>query len=203
MPESRVYAPVGAGRRVRPRDHRRARLRPRGRQRAAVRAQLRGRCRRSRFPTPYREVSGKRALVMERFVGERIDQFVADRRLEHRARRRATRAARDRQDDLRATASSTPIRTPATSSCSARPTTPVIGLIDLGLVGRLSEELRDKAIAPDARGATNDADGARRRAARDGQAARPRRRDARSAPRSRRSPRSTSGARSRRSRCRR
>ena len=95
-----------------------------------------------RFPEPYKQVSGKRTLVMERFFGGRIDK-IADPEI-------AKRVARDA---LHVIAKMIFVDGffhadphPGNIIMLGPPEAPVIGLIDLGLVGRLSEELRDGAI---------------------------------------------------------
>jgi ubiquinone biosynthesis protein len=95
-----------------------------------------------RFPQPYKQVSGKRTLVMERFFGGRIDK-IADRAVAKQVARDALHViAKMIFEDGFFHADPHP----GNIIMLGRPEAPVIGLIDLGLVGRLSEELRDGAI---------------------------------------------------------
>ena len=98
-----------------------------------------------RFPTPYREASGKRTLVMERFVGEHIDDFVArDADAGPRVARAALHVvAKMIFEDGFFHADPHP----GNIIMLGTPAEPQIGLIDLGMVGRLSEDLRDRAIS--------------------------------------------------------
>ncbi len=94
------------------------------------------------FPTPYRDVSGKRALVMERFHGGRIDQLV-DPAVRKRVARNALHVIAKmifEHGFFHADPH------PGNIIMVGPDDDPAIGLIDLGLVGRLSEELRDGAI---------------------------------------------------------
>lgn len=106
-----------------------------------------------RFPQPYKEVSGKRTLVMERFFGGRIDKL-ADPEVKRRVAREALHViAKMVFEDGFFHADPHPGNIIMLGPDDA----PVIGLIDLGLVGRLSEELRDGAIRLVIAAATNDA----------------------------------------------
>jgi ubiquinone biosynthesis protein len=106
-----------------------------------------------RFPTPYRELSGKQALVMERFFGGRIDK-IDDPELGKRIARDALHViAKMVFEHGFFHADPHPGNIIMMTSAGA----PVIGLIDLGLVGRMSEELRDGAIRLLIAAATGDA----------------------------------------------
>lgn len=95
-----------------------------------------------RFPRPYKQLSGKRTLVMERFFGGRIDQ-IEDPEVRKRVARDALHViAKMVFEDGFFHADPHP----GNIIMLGPPEAPVIGLIDLGLVGRLSEELRDGAI---------------------------------------------------------
>lgn len=111
-----------------------------------------------RFPIPYREVSGKRTLVMERFHGKSLERFVADggEGTGPRIARLALRVvAKMVFEDGFFHADPHPGNIIMLGTADE----PVIGLIDLGLVGRLSEELRDKAISLVLAAATGDTPG--------------------------------------------
>ncbi len=98
-----------------------------------------------RFPTPYRQATGKRALVMERFIGSHLDDFVAagDAGTGPRVARGALAViAKMIFEDGFFHADPHPGNIIMMGTAAE----PVLGLIDLGLVGRLSEDLRDKAI---------------------------------------------------------
>lgn len=106
-----------------------------------------------RFPQPYKDASGKRTLVMERFFGGRIDR-IADAEVRKRVAREALHViAKMVFEDGFFHADPHPGNIIMLGPDDA----PVIGLIDLGLVGRLSEELRDGAIRLLIAAATNDA----------------------------------------------
>ncbi|MBX3161142.1 MAG: AarF/ABC1/UbiB kinase family protein [Deltaproteobacteria bacterium] len=111
-----------------------------------------------RFPVPYREVSGKRTLVMERFRGQHIDDFVAaggpgtGPRIAKRALRVVAKMIFE-DGFFHADPH------PGNIIMLGTPDEPVLGLIDLGLVGRLSEDMRDKAISLMLAAVTNDVDG--------------------------------------------
>ncbi len=95
-----------------------------------------------RFPEPHKHVSGKRTLVMERFFGGRIDK-IADPEIKKRVARDALHViAKMVFEDGFFHADPHPGNIIMLGPDDA----PVLGLIDLGLVGRLSEELRDGAI---------------------------------------------------------
>jgi ubiquinone biosynthesis protein len=111
-----------------------------------------------RFPTPYREASGKRTLVMERFVGHHLDEFTAaggpgtGPRI---ARRALHVVAKMIFEDGFFHADPHPGNIIMLGTAED----PVVGLIDLGLVGRLTEDTRDKAISLMLAAVTGDADG--------------------------------------------
>jgi ubiquinone biosynthesis protein len=111
-----------------------------------------------RFPTPYREASGKRTLVMERFVGQHLDEFVpaggpgTGPRI---ARRALHVVAKMIFEDGFFHADPHPGNIIMMGTAED----PVVGLIDLGLVGRLTEDTRDKAISLMLAAVTGDADG--------------------------------------------
>jgi len=111
-----------------------------------------------RFPTPYRDASGKRALVMERFVGQHLDDFVAaggpgtGPRI---ARRALGVVAKMVFEDGFFHADPHPGNIIMMGTADE----PVLGLIDLGLVGRLTEETRDHAISLMLAAVTGDAGG--------------------------------------------
>lgn len=95
-----------------------------------------------KFPEPYKHVSGKRTLVMERFFGGRIDKLT-DPELRKRVARDALHViAKMVFEDGFFHADPHPGNIIMVGPAD----NPTIGLIDLGLVGRLSEELRDGAI---------------------------------------------------------
>lgn len=99
-----------------------------------------------RFPAAFRAVSSKRALVMERFFGQHLDDFVAagDAETGPRVARRALHVvAKMIFEDGFFHADPHP----GNIIMLGTPAEPVIGLIDLGLVGRLAEGTRDKAIS--------------------------------------------------------
>lgn len=108
-----------------------------------------------RFPAPYKELSGKRVLVMERFFGGKIDKL-ADEAVKQRVAREALHViAKMVFEDGFFHADPHP----GNIIMLGDPAAPVIGLIDLGLVGRLSEDLRDGAIRLLIAAATADAEG--------------------------------------------
>ena len=99
-----------------------------------------------RFPTPYREAGSKRTLVMERFFGQHLDAFVAAGGPEtgpRVARRALAVIAKMVFEDGFFHADPHPGNIIMMGTAEE----PVLGLIDLGLVGRLTEETRDKAIS--------------------------------------------------------
>lgn len=105
-----------------------------------------------RFPEPYKHVSGKRTLVMERFFGGRIDKL-EDPQVRKKVARDALQViAKMVFEDGFFHADPHP----GNIIMLGPPEAPVIGLIDLGLVGRLSEDLRDGAIRLLIAAATND-----------------------------------------------
>jgi len=111
-----------------------------------------------RFPAPHREASGKRTLVMERFRGAHLDEFVpaGGPGTGPRVARRAL-AVVAKMIFEHGFFHADPH--PGNIIMLGTADDPVIGLIDLGLVGRLSEDLRDKAISLMLAAATNDLDG--------------------------------------------
>ncbi len=99
-----------------------------------------------RFPTPYRAASSKRTLVMERFVGQHLDDFVAAGGPDTGpliARRALHVVAKMIFEDGFFHADPHPGNIIMLGTAAE----PVLGLIDLGLVGRLGEDTRDKAIS--------------------------------------------------------
>ncbi len=105
-----------------------------------------------KFPQPYKDLSGKRTLVMERFFGGRIDK-ITDREV-------AKKVARDSLAIIAKMVFEDGFfhadPHPGNIILVGPPEAPVIGLIDLGLVGRLNEEMRDGAIRLLIAAATND-----------------------------------------------
>jgi ubiquinone biosynthesis protein len=96
-----------------------------------------------RFPAIHRAASGKRVLVMERFHGRHLDDFVAGNDAGPRVARAALQVvAKMAFEDGFFHADPHP----GNIIMLGTPEEPVLCLIDLGLVGRLSEELRDQAI---------------------------------------------------------
>ncbi len=105
------------------------------------------------FPQPFKHVSGKRTLVMERFFGGRIDK-ITDPVVAKRVAREALHViAKMVFEDGFFHADPHPGNIIMIGPAEA----PMLGLIDLGLVGRLSEELRDGAIRLLIAAATGDA----------------------------------------------
>jgi ubiquinone biosynthesis protein len=98
-----------------------------------------------RFPTIYRQASGKRVLTMERFAGVKIYEFcAADPATGETVARNALHVvARMIFEHGFFHADPHPGNIIMLGDAAA----PVIGLIDLGLVGRLPAETRDKAIS--------------------------------------------------------
>lgn len=96
-----------------------------------------------RFPYVYREASGKRVLTMERFAGAKIHDFVA---------------AHGGGDRIAINALHVVAKMifehgffhadphPGNIIIVGSAADPVVGLIDVGLVGRLSPELRDRSV---------------------------------------------------------
>lgn len=97
-----------------------------------------------RFPHVYRHASGKRVLTMERFHGEKIDAFLAAGGDGPEVARRALRVVA-RMIFEHGFFHADPH--PGNILLLGSRTDPVIGLIDLGLVGQLSPAMRDKAVA--------------------------------------------------------
>jgi ubiquinone biosynthesis protein len=96
-----------------------------------------------RFPTPHRHASAKRALVMERFRGQHLDDFTRGNQSGKAIARNALHVvAKMAFEDGFFHADPHP----GNIIMLGTPEAPVIGLIDLGLVGRLNSELRDKMI---------------------------------------------------------
>jgi ubiquinone biosynthesis protein len=100
-----------------------------------------------RFPHPYRHASGKRMLVMERFVGSKIYEFCGGRPGEGAGPRVARNALHVVAKMIFEDGFFHADPHPGNIIMLGSPDDPVIGLIDLGLVGRLSPEVRDKAIS--------------------------------------------------------
>jgi len=98
----------------------------------------------ARFPLTYATASGKRALVMERFVGKHLDRFIADHpEAGPRIARNALKVvAKMIFEDGFFHADPHP----GNIIMLGEAATAQIGLIDLGMVGRLSEETRDAAV---------------------------------------------------------
>jgi len=95
------------------------------------------------FPTIYRVASGKRVLTMERFRGSKIYEFAEDKQAAERVAKNALHVVAKmifEHGFFHADPH------PGNIIMLGEPDSPVIGMIDLGLVGRLSPELRDKAI---------------------------------------------------------
>jgi ubiquinone biosynthesis protein len=111
-----------------------------------------------RFPAPHREASGKRTLVMERFHGASLDKFVAAGG-EGTGPRIAKQALRVVAKMVFEDGFFHADPHPGNIIMLGTPEEPVIGLIDLGLVGRLSEDMRDKAIGLVLAAATGDTAG--------------------------------------------
>lgn len=107
-----------------------------------------------RFPHIYRHASGKRVLTMERFHGEKIYDMAAAGGGEVIARNALHVIARMIFEHGFFHADPHPGNIIMLGSASD----PVIGLIDLGLVGRLSPDMRDKAIDLMLAAITGDAD---------------------------------------------
>lgn len=96
-----------------------------------------------RFPRVYRHASGKRVLTMERFHGTKITEFCATHGCGEPVAKNALNAiAKMVFADGFFHADPHPGNIIMLGTADA----PVIGLIDLGLVGRLSPELRDKLV---------------------------------------------------------
>jgi ubiquinone biosynthesis protein len=111
-----------------------------------------------RFPKPYRQASSKRTLVMERFIGQHLDDFVpaGGEGTGPRIARRALHViAKMVFEDGFFHADPHP----GNIIMMGTGENPVLGLIDLGLVGRLSEDMRDKAIQLMLAAVTADANG--------------------------------------------
>jgi ubiquinone biosynthesis protein len=111
-----------------------------------------------RFPKPYKHANTKRTLVMERFVGQHLDDFVpaGDAGTGPRIARRALHViAKMVFEDGFFHADPHPGNIIMMGTAQE----PVLGLIDLGLVGRLSEDMRDKAIQLMVAAVTADANG--------------------------------------------
>lgn len=97
-----------------------------------------------RFPAIHRAAAGKRVLTMERFRGSKIYDFATDPTVAERVAKNALHVvAKMIFEHGFFHADPHPGNIIMLGDAQA----PVIGLIDLGLVGRLSPELRDQAIA--------------------------------------------------------
>lgn len=108
----------------------------------------------ARFPVPYTEFSGKRVLVMERFVGKHLDKFILEG--EDTGPRVARQALRVIAKMVFEDGFFHADPHPGNIIMLGTPEAPVIGLIDLGLVGRLTDETRDKALSLVLAAATRD-----------------------------------------------
>ncbi len=96
-----------------------------------------------RFPKIYREASGKRVITLEYFAGKKLDQAVADGVSPRRLARIALEATvKQIFDDGFFHADPHPGNVIVLGEASD----PVLGLIDLGMVGRLSPRLRDLTV---------------------------------------------------------
>jgi ubiquinone biosynthesis protein len=96
-----------------------------------------------RFPYVYREASGKRVLTMERFAGSKIYDFVA---AHGGGDRNATSALHVVAKMILEHGFFHADPHPGNIIIVGTSSDPVLGLIDVGLVGRLSPELRDRSI---------------------------------------------------------
>jgi ubiquinone biosynthesis protein len=96
-----------------------------------------------RFPHIYREASGKRVLTMERFDGDKIYAFAEHEGVGEQI---ATNALHVIARMIFEHGFFHADPHPGNIIMLSTPSNPVIGLIDLGLVGRLSPEMRDRAI---------------------------------------------------------
>ncbi len=96
-----------------------------------------------RFPYIYRAASGKRVLTMERFIGEKIYEFASDEQTAQLVAKNALHVVAKmifEHGFFHADPH------PGNIIMLGAKADPVIGMIDLGLVGRLSQDMRDKAI---------------------------------------------------------
>jgi ubiquinone biosynthesis protein len=99
---------------------------------------------RVRFPHVYRHASGKRVLTMERFTGTKIYEMA---RQDGAGERIAINALHVIARMIFEHGFFHADPHPGNIIMLGSPADPVIGLIDLGLVGRLSPEMRDRAIS--------------------------------------------------------
>ncbi|HTM23320.1 MAG TPA: AarF/UbiB family protein, partial [Kofleriaceae bacterium] len=99
---------------------------------------------RVRFPHIYKHASGKRVLTMERFVGTKIYDMAEH---EGAGERIAVNALHVIARMIFEHGFFHADPHPGNIIMLGSPTDPVIGLIDLGLVGRLAPEMRDRAIS--------------------------------------------------------
>jgi ubiquinone biosynthesis protein len=99
---------------------------------------------RVRFPRVYREVSGKRVLVAEFFDGHHIDR--ATRELGYSGERIAKNAVQVIAQMIFVDGLFHADPHPGNIRILGEPGNEVIGLLDLGLCGTLSADLRDKAV---------------------------------------------------------
>ncbi len=109
-----------------------------------------------RFPFVYRDASGKRVLTMERFVGSKIYDFVTDREV---GKRVAVNALHIVAKMIYEHGFFHADPHPGNIIMLGSPDDPVVGLIDLGLVGRISPEMRDKTIHLMIAAVTGDSEG--------------------------------------------
>jgi len=99
---------------------------------------------RVRFPRVYREVSGKKVLVAEFFDGHHIDK--ATRELGYSGERIAKNAVQIIAKMIFVDGIFHADPHPGNIRILGTPEEPIVGLLDLGLIGTLSPDMRDKAI---------------------------------------------------------
>lgn len=98
----------------------------------------------ARFPLTYAVASGKRTLVMERFVGKHLDELIAEH--PEAGPRIARNALKVVSKMIFEDGFFHADPHPGNIIMLGDAATAQIGLIDLGMVGRLSEETRDAAV---------------------------------------------------------